>query len=80
MRSYGASLKTRTNGSGYQQFKDKTTGKWVYTHRRVAEKMIGGKIYSGREVHHIDQDKTNNRPSNLMIVSKAEHRSIHRKK
>jgi len=74
------SLSTRTSSSGYQQFKDKRTGQWVLTHRRVAEKMVGGKIYPGREVHHIDGDKSNNRPSNLTILSSAQHRRIHRKK
>ena len=29
------------------------------------------------DVHHIDEDKTNNNPSNLMWVTKAEHRKIH---
>jgi len=71
------SLKTKTNGSGYQQFKDERTGQWVLTHRRVAEKMVGGKIYPGREVHHIDGDKSNNRQSNLTIVSREQHRRIH---
>lgn len=81
--SYGGrkkSLTTRTNRSGYQQFKDKGTGQWVYTHRRVAEKLVGGAIYPGREVHHIDGDKSNNRRSNLTILSGAQHRRIHRKK
>lgn len=73
------SLTTRTNSSGYQQFKDPRTGQWVLTHRRVAEKMVGGKIYPGREVHHIDGDRNNNRPSNLAILSSAQHRRIHRK-
>ncbi len=80
--SYGGrkkSLTTRTNRSGYQQFKDPRTGKLVLTHRRVAEKKVGGKIYPGREVHHIDGDKSNNRPSNLTILSSAQHRRIHRK-
>ena len=74
------SLSTRTNSSGYQQFKDKRTGQWVLTHRRVAEKLVGGNIYPGREVHHIDGDKNNNQPSNLKIVSSAQHRRIHRRK
>jgi hypothetical protein len=73
-------LATRTTRSGYQQFKDPRTGQWVLTHRRVAEKLVGGKIYSGREVHHIDGDKNNNRPSNLTILSPTAHRRIHRKK
>jgi len=74
------SLETRVNSSGYQQFKDPGTGRWELTHRRVAEKLVGGSILPGREVHHIDGDKTNNRPSNLTIVSKAKHRLIHRTK
>ena len=78
-RSKG-SLETRVNSSGYQQFKDPRTGRWELTHRRVAEKLVGGSILPGREVHHIDGDKTNNRPSNLTIVSKAKHRLIHRTK
>ena len=78
-RSKG-SLETRVNSSGYQQFKDHHTGSWTLTHRRVAEKLVGGSILPGREVHHIDGDKTNNRPSNLTIVSKAKHRLIHRTK
>lgn len=73
-------LRTRTNLSGYQQFQDKRTGQWEYTHRRVAEKLVGGKIYPGREVHHIDGDKSNNQPSNLTVVSRAQHTRIHRKK
>ena len=74
------SLETRVNSSGYQQFKDPGTGKWELTHRRVAKKLVGGSIFPGREVHHIDGDKTNNRPSNLTIVSKEKHRVIHRTK
>jgi hypothetical protein len=74
------SLRTRTNSSGYQQFKHPRTGKWEFVHRRVAEKLVGGKIYSGREVHHINGDKTDNRPSNLTILSSAQHRNIHQKK
>lgn len=76
---YRTPLQTRTNRSGYQQFKDPGTGQWVLTHRRVAEKKVGGAIGAGREVHHIDGNKNNNRPSNLRIMSEAQHRDIHRK-
>ncbi|NKC15898.1 MAG: hypothetical protein GKR94_27980 [Gammaproteobacteria bacterium] len=74
------SLETRVSDSGYRQFRDNKTGNWVYTHRRVAEKKIGGKIYADREVHHIDGNKNNNKSSNLRVVSKAQHRLIHKKK
>ena len=73
-------LQTRVNKSGYAQFKDPRTGQWTLTHRRVAEKKVGGNIFAGYEVHHIDGNKTNNRPSNLTVVSQAKHRAIHRKK
>ena len=70
---------TGVNKSGYQTYKDPSTGTWQSVHKRVAEKMVGGPIGSGREVHHIDGDKNNNRPSNLRIVSKDEHRHLHGK-
>lgn len=73
-------LQTKINSSGYPLFKDPHTGRWTLTHRRVAEKLVDGPIFAGREVHHIDGDKTNNRPSNLRILSKKEHRRIHRAK
>lgn len=72
-------LKTRTNKSGYRKFIDPATGKAEYTHRRVAEKKMGGKIYKGCEVHHVNGNKTDNRPSNLRTVSKKEHRDLHKK-
>lgn len=79
-RKKGGALPTRVNSGGYAQFRDPNTGQWALTHRRVAEKKVGGRIFPGYEVHHIDGDKTNNRPSNLTIVSKTEHRQIHRGK
>lgn len=38
-----------------------------YTHRLIAEKMLGRRLKNGEVVHHIDGDKTNNDPSNLMV-------------
>jgi len=68
----------RRNKSGYKVFKE--NGKWKSVHKRVAEKKVGGKIFSGREVHHIDGNKNNNRPSNLTVVKKSVHKKIHAKK
>jgi len=81
MAKYGKSsksgFKTGTNSSGYQTFN--TGSGWKSTHRAVAEKKVGGTIFKGCEVHHINGNKTDNRSSNLTILSKAAHRKIHGK-
>lgn len=52
--------------------------KSFYEHRLIAEKMLGRKLRKGECVHHIDENKRNNVPSNLMIfVSVAAHTMFH---
>ncbi|MBT4377140.1 HNH endonuclease [archaeon] len=69
----------KKNKSGYAVFKDKG-GKTHSVHKRVVEKKMGGKVRKGFQVHHKDGNKTNNRPSNLWVVSKAKHKKLHPKK
>jgi hypothetical protein len=80
MRGKKSAFRTWSNSSGYQKFRDPSTGRAEFTHIRVAEKLVGGKIFPGREVHHRDGDKTNNRPSNLQVMSAKDHRALHAKK
>lgn len=65
-------------------------GGWVRQHRLVAEKFllndensitIDGKRYLKQEydVHHIDENKTNNDVSNLLVLTRAEHQKLHQK-
>lgn len=49
-----------------------------HEHRRVAEQKLGRPLRPGEVVHHIDGDKHNNDPSNLMIFSsQADHARWH---
>ena len=49
--------------------------KVVYLHRIIAEQSIGRKLRPGEIVHHLDEDKSNNSPENLVVCSSA---SVHR--
>lgn len=62
--------------NGYKIFID-GGGREEYVHRRVAEKKLGGSIGRGRVVHHINEDKGDNRPGNLAVVSRAVHARLH---
>lgn len=61
---------------------------FVFEHRLVAEKyllnennseIINGKKYLSPNfsVHHIDFDKSNNSPENLLVMTKSKHKSLH---
>ena len=55
---------------------EKTFGR--HTHRIVAEEKIGRPLKPGEVVHHIDGNKRNNNPENLMVfASQALHRKWH---
>ena len=51
-----------------------------HEHRVVAEQMLGRPLKPGEVVHHIDENKRNNNPKNLMVFSsQAEHAAFHAK-
>ncbi len=54
----------------------KTTGRRTYLHRDVYEDAFGP-IPAGYDVHHVDEDKSNNSPENLALHSKSEHGQRH---
>jgi len=50
-----------------------------HDHRVVAERMLGRKLKPGEVVHHINGDKHDNRPENLMVFKNSkEHMEYHR--
>lgn len=51
---------------------------YVLLHRKIAQDKIDRKLKSSEIIHHIDGDKLNNNPENLLICSGfSEHRDIH---
>ena len=51
------------------------SGKVLY--RTLAEMKLGRELNKDEEVHHIDGNHSNNNLDNLMVLSRAEHMSIH---
>ena len=47
-------------------------------HHLVMEAITGRKIKKGEVVHHRNRDRADNRPSNLAVMTRAEHMDEHR--
>jgi hypothetical protein len=61
-----------------QQKKSRGARGYIYEHQLVVAETEGlTRIPEGLQIHHIDGDGLNNSPSNLMMVTPAEHRRIH---
>lgn len=51
---------------------------WMKEHRYIAEIKLGRLLKSEEVVHHIDEDKFNNDPNNLMVFkTNADHSAFH---
>lgn len=51
---------------------------YVYEHRVVAEEMLDRPLKEGEEVHHLDENRTNNSPDNLLVLSGPMHAKLHK--
>ena len=76
--SEGLILSHRLSRDGYLRVNLKSKGKYktVEIHRVVAQAFLGA-IYK-KQVHHKNGDRTDNNVTNLKIVTKKEHRLLHR--
>lgn len=50
-----------------------------HEHRVVAEGLLGRPLRSDEHVHHIDQNKHNNAPENLLVLPASDHLALHAK-
>lgn len=71
-KSKGISMKP----NGYVEY---TTGpfKGRSVHVVAMEQQIGRRLYANEVVHHIDENRSNNDISNLMLMTRAEHAALH---
>lgn len=55
-------------------------GNWdgyIYEHILIGEEVIDRPIKEGEEVHHLDTNRSNNSPDNLLILSGPMHKKLH---
>lgn len=77
-------LRTRINHNGYvevylpRHHRARGNG-YVFEHILVAEEKTGRKLKGEEVVHHINEDKTDNNPSNLRVMNRSDHSRMHSK-
>lgn len=79
-------MRIRGHAKTYKVFHTRADGRTMvvgfdssktYWYRIVAQNMIGRELRDDEEVHHINGDCTDDRPENLEVLTKTEHRERH---
>lgn len=82
LRRKPSEIKGRICIEGYEMVLNPKTHKWGFTHNIADRRNLENNIYNeqnGSHKHHIDFNKLNNSPENIIRVSKEAHLEIHRK-
>lgn len=58
----------------------KSFGGWYYEHRLVIEKELDRILEDWETVHHINENKQDNRPMNLFLCTRAQHNKAHKQR
>lgn len=66
------------NHLGYQQCRYTYMGKRWYMHRLIATLSLGRDLLEVEEVHHVDRQRRNNVPENLLVMLEEDHNRLHR--
>lgn len=61
--------------NGYLYYKNNNVMK--YQHRKIVEQQIGRPLLKSEVVHHIDENKSNNALSNLLLLTNSNHAKLH---
>lgn len=67
-----------TYANGYEVHRSIVNGMRKYDHRIIAEEMLDRPLLTCEHVHHIDRDKGNNFPNNLIVLYANDHNLLHR--
>ncbi|MBI4120471.1 MAG: DNA topoisomerase (ATP-hydrolyzing) subunit B [Parcubacteria group bacterium] len=71
----------RITVEGYEMVLNPAIHKWIFTHVLTDRYNLAKRVYhekDGEHRHHIDFNKRNNNPDNLVRVSKEDHLQLHR--
>ncbi|MEK9182926.1 MAG: DNA topoisomerase (ATP-hydrolyzing) subunit B [Patescibacteria group bacterium] len=75
-------IEHRITIEGYEMILNPATHKWIFTHMLADNYNLKNNVYAsedGAHKHHIDFNKLNNNPENIVRMPKEEHMEMHRK-
>lgn len=69
--------KTESRGYIYLREKQLPVSPYIASHRKIAAEKIGRPLRRNEVVHHINGNKTDNRPENLDVLTISQHMRLH---